>query len=66
MSPRQRYYTPRIDDNHWKEMTDSLKSQWGYNKDSDLIHHLVVTAYNELMARRLKNYDKHRKENPIL
>ena len=47
-------------------MTDSLKSQWGYDKDSDLIHHLVVAAYNELMTRRLKNYDKHRKENPIL
>jgi hypothetical protein len=65
MSPRQRFYTPRVSDKHFDEMINLLKSGWGYDKDSDLIHHLVTTAYNEMMARRLKNYEKHRKENPI-
>ena len=63
---RQRTYTPRVPDKHFDEMINLLKNGWGYDKDSDLIHHLVTTAYNEMMARRLKNYEKHRKENPIL
>jgi uncharacterized protein YihD (DUF1040 family) len=51
MSSRQRFYTPRIGDDRWNEMINLLKNQWGYDKDSDLIHYLVTAAYNEMMAK---------------
>lgn len=55
MSRRQKNYTPRVCDEQFNKMVKLLKSYWGYDKDSDLIHHLIISSYNEVIKLKKNN-----------